>query len=66
MNGKVNGFPTNVPISEATILPLSKYAKKTASKKWNPKNGVNDTIEPQANPTASLSIESFTLINFKN
>ena len=33
MNGKVNGFPTNVPISEATILPLSKYAKKIASKK---------------------------------
>ena len=65
MNGKVNGFPTNVPISEAIMLPLSKYAKKIASKKWNPINGVKDTIEPHANPTANLSFESFTLINFK-
>ena len=65
MNGKVKGFPTKVPINEATILPLRMYAKMTARKKWNPINGVNDTIEPQANPIANLSCVSLTLTNFK-
>ena len=50
MNGKVKGFPIKVPIKEATILPLRIYAKITARKKWNPINGVNETIEPQAKP----------------
>ena len=65
MNGKVKGFPTKVPIKEATMLPLKIYAKITASKKWNPINGENETIEPQANPIANLSCESLTLTNFK-
>ena len=65
MNGKVKGLPIKVPISEAIMLPLKIYAKITASKKWNPIKGENDTIEPQATPIANLSFESFTLINFK-
>ena len=50
INGNVIGLPTNVPSNAATKFPLIKYAKITASKKWRPNKGVNETIDPQAKP----------------
>ena len=52
MKGKVIGFPTIVPSKAAIKFPLNKQAKKIASKKCNPKSGVNETIEPHAKPEA--------------
>ena len=50
INGKVNGFPTAVPIMDAIRLPLITKATNNAKTKWNPINGVKETIEPHANP----------------
>ena len=42
----------NVPIKDAITLPLIRKAKNIANKKWKPKSGVNETIEPHAKPEA--------------
>ena len=52
IKGKVQGFPTTVPIAEATKLPRKARASSAAPAKWNPMKGVNDIAAPQAKPAA--------------
>ena len=54
MNGKVQGFPTAVPIAEDKMLARIIQAQTPPKIKCKPTNGVNEIAAPQANPPARV------------